>query len=258
MTSMAEANLKRRRSTPNANSRRNSQADALAKVEMKREILAAGLSAAAAAIAASPKSRSAIRAAGLSATESASEAAASMVLNASKLGSLIAEAVAEAAQRVLANTSPKKIVGHTTDRVSLLEGQGIGELISATDLDNRIKELMEEESTDWAASELLGIMEASEKIGVARSTLDQWRRRNKVLAFSKGLRNFVFPMEQFEGSKPLPSLETIRLHLGDDEDAWEWLVTPERVMGNRKPIELLRDGRVDEVIRAAEGALDFA
>src|SRR5512134_3405497 len=75
--------------------------DKIAKAAMSREMLAAGLTAAAAAIAASPKARKAIKDAGLEAADSASQAATTMMTNASKLGSLIAEAVADAAQRVL-------------------------------------------------------------------------------------------------------------------------------------------------------------
>ena len=75
--------------------------DKIAKAAMSREMLAAGLTAAAAAIAASPKARKAIRDAGLDAADSASAGSDQMMTNASKLGSLIAEAVADAAQRVL-------------------------------------------------------------------------------------------------------------------------------------------------------------
>ena len=79
----------------------NDTLDKLAKAAMSREMLAAGLAAAAAAISASPAARRKIRDAGLDAADTAQAAAASMVTNASKLGSLIAEAVADAAQRVL-------------------------------------------------------------------------------------------------------------------------------------------------------------
>src|SRR4249919_593441 len=64
--------------------------DKIAKAAMSREMLAAGLTAAAAAIAASPKARKAIRDAGLDAADSASQAATQMMNNASKLGWLIA------------------------------------------------------------------------------------------------------------------------------------------------------------------------
>jgi len=45
-----------------------------------------------------------------------------------------------------------------------------------------------------------------------------------VLAFRRGIRNFVYPVRQFD---------------------------------RQRPIERLRKGKVEEVVRAAEGALDF-
>src|SRR4249919_2316327 len=75
--------------------------DRIAKVAVSREMLAAGLTAAAAGLAASPTARRKIRDAGLDAADSATSAATSVMNNASKLGTLIAEAVADAAQRVL-------------------------------------------------------------------------------------------------------------------------------------------------------------
>jgi hypothetical protein len=82
-------------------SRGDSTMDKIAKAAMSREMLAAGLTAAAAAIAASPGARRNIRDPGLDAADSASTAANQMMSSASRLGSLIAEAVADAAQRVL-------------------------------------------------------------------------------------------------------------------------------------------------------------
>src|SRR5512134_1956350 len=95
---MAKTSSSRTKSSGSSN---KATLDKIAKAAMSREMLAAGLTAAAAAIAASPKARKAIRDAGLDAADSASQAATSMMTNASKLGSLIAEAVADAAQRVL-------------------------------------------------------------------------------------------------------------------------------------------------------------
>ena len=78
-----------------------SNLDKIAKAAMSREMLAAGLTAAAAGMAASPKARQGNKDAGMEPPDGASGAATQMMTNASKLGSLIAEAVADAAQRVL-------------------------------------------------------------------------------------------------------------------------------------------------------------
>ena len=79
----------------------NSTVDKLAKAAMSKEMLAAGLAAAAAAISASPAARRKIRDAGLDAADTASQAASNVMSSATKLGSIIAEAVADAAQRVM-------------------------------------------------------------------------------------------------------------------------------------------------------------
>src|SRR5690349_23590334 len=84
-----------------SSSKKNETLDKLAKAAMSREMLAAGLAAAAAAISASPAARRKIRDAGLEAADTAQAAASTMVSSAGRLGSLIAEAVADAAQRVM-------------------------------------------------------------------------------------------------------------------------------------------------------------
>lgn len=140
-----------------------------------------------------------------------------------------------------------------------LEGKGIGEILDRKAVQDRLAtELVDDESTEWADSVLLGVVDAAKRLGVTRSTLDNWRRSQKALAFSHGLRNFVFPMEQFARAKPLVGLDSVRSHFASDEDAWEWLVTPSHWTSDQKPLNWLREGLVEEVVRAAEGALDFA
>jgi hypothetical protein len=140
-----------------------------------------------------------------------------------------------------------------------LEGKGIGEILDRKSVQHRLtREVVDDESTEWADSVLLGVVDAAERLGITRSTLDNWRRSHKALAFSHGLRNFVFPMEQFARAKPLAGLDSVRSHFPSDEDAWEWLVTPNHWTRDQKPLNWLREGFVEEVVRAAEGVLDFA
>lgn len=104
---------------------------------------------------------------------------------------------------------------------------------------------------------MLGAGDMAERLGVARTSLDNWRRAHKILAFRKGVRNYVYPVRQFERLAPLEGLDRVRACFGDDDTAWEWLVTPNRHTGDAAPIERLRKGKIDEVARAAEGALDY-
>ncbi|WP_265570345.1 hypothetical protein [Sphingomicrobium nitratireducens] len=75
--------------------------DKLTKMALSREMLAAGLTAAAAMIAASPKARAKIKNAGVDAADQMSKATSAAVENATRLGAVIAEAVADAAQRAM-------------------------------------------------------------------------------------------------------------------------------------------------------------
>lgn len=138
-------------------------------------------------------------------------------------------------------------------------GGGVGEVLSASAARTALDVItVDEDATDWAYSELLGAGEVAEKLEVSRSTLDNWRRAGKALAFPKGVRNYIFPITQFEGARPIPGLDGVRKHFASDEDAWEWLVTPNRMTKNAMPLDWLREGHRGEVTKAAEGALDYA
>ncbi len=139
-----------------------------------------------------------------------------------------------------------------------LGGGGLGKLLSKAEGMARLDTITREDDSDLSAeTELLGAGEMAERLGVARTSLDNWRRAHKILAFRKGVRNYVYPVRQFERLAPLEGLDRVRAHFSDDDTAWEWLVTPNRYTGDAAPIERLRKGKIDEVARAAEGALDY-
>ncbi|MCG2841290.1 hypothetical protein L6Q21_09885 [Sandaracinobacter sp. RS1-74] len=140
----------------------------------------------------------------------------------------------------------------------MMIGKGLGEVLPEPAAMARLDKLTVTDETDeWAASELLGAGDITARLGVTRTTLDNWRRAHKILAFRKGIRNFVYPLRQFERKGPVGGLDKVRAHFDDDETAWEWLVTPNRFTGGIEPVEWLRKGKVEDVTRAAEGALDY-
>ena len=144
-------------------------------------------------------------------------------------------------------------------RSAVLAGDGLGEVTSVEAGRAALDVItVDDDDTDWAGSVLLGAVDAAAAVGIARSTLDNWRKEGRILAFAKGVRNFVYPIEQFEGSAPVEGLPEVRSRFASDESAWEWLVTPNRLTGNAPPLEWLRTGHQGEVARAAEGALDYA
>jgi hypothetical protein len=139
-----------------------------------------------------------------------------------------------------------------------LDGGGLGEIVArevgAAALDEITSEVADE---DWAGSDLFGAGETARRIGVARTSLDNWRRVHKVIAFRKGIRNFVYPARQFHHQRPLEGIDRVWTRFDDDEIAWEWLITANRQTGGAAPIDWLRKGKVEDVARAAEGAFEF-
>ena len=142
---------------------------------------------------------------------------------------------------------------------SVLKGSGIGPVASVADSMRMLDALtVDDLSTDWADSELVGAGELVERLNIARATLDNWRNARKIFAFRKGLRNFVYPLRQFERLAPIEGLDKIAALFVSPEEGWEWLVAPNPLTEGRSPIEVLRDGDVNAVVCAAEGALDYA
>lgn len=146
--------------------------------------------------------------------------------------------------------------GGPTENVLL--GKGIGRVLPAAEGTRQLEQItVDDESTDWAESEMVGAGEVVARLDVARGTLDNWRKNNRVIALRKGLRNYVYPIRQFERRGPIAGLDKIAAAFSSNEEAWEWLVTPNRSTGGKAPLAELRDGNIETVVSAAEGALDY-
>ncbi|MEQ1941298.1 hypothetical protein ABMA32_02620 [Mesorhizobium sp. VNQ89] len=142
---------------------------------------------------------------------------------------------------------------------NVLVGKGIGRVLPATEGARRLDKVTEDDdATDWAESELVGAGEVVARLKVARATLDNWRKGNKVVALRKGVRNYVYPLRQFDRRAPISGLDRVTPMFSSAEEAWEWLVTPNRLTGGNAPVDELRAGKLDAVLSAAEGALDYA
>jgi len=162
-----------------------------------------------------------------------------------------ASATSARQRKVPARSAPRQ------DKV--LQGSGIGPVVSASEGGKLLDAItVDENSGDWAESEVLGAGELVERLNISRGTLDNWRKAHKIVALRKGLRNYVYPLRQFDRRRPVPGLDAIATFFPSVEEMWEWLVAPNRMTGGKPPIEALRDGEVPAVTGAAEGAFDFA
>lgn len=141
----------------------------------------------------------------------------------------------------------------------VLQGSGIGTVVSAAEGGKLLDAItVDDASADWVESDLVRAGELVERLNISRGTLDNWRKARKIIALRKGLRNFVYPLRQFERRKPLEGLDLVAPFFPSAEEVWEWLVAPNRMTDGKPPIEALRGGNVSVVMSAAAGAFDYA
>ena len=83
---------------------------------------------------------------------------------------------------------------------------------------------------------------------VVRAVSEQ---RGEVVALLKGTRNHVYPIEQFVDGRPARGLAAISALAGNSRIAWLWLSQENAALSGRKPIDVLKQDRVDEVTEVA-------
>jgi len=95
----------------------------------------------------------------------------------------------------------------------------------------------------------------AELLNVSRQAVDKRRAANQLLALTQGRRGYSYPSFQFEEGKTLDGLEQVLKSLSA-LDPWmqlKFFITPNERLGNDTPIEVLRGGRVEPVVKAASG-----
>jgi hypothetical protein len=110
----------------------------------------------------------------------------------------------------------------------------------------RRKELLETEGG------VLGPEQVGNILGIQRQSVDKRRKAGTLLAVELGNR-FVYPAWQLEGNTTLPHLEETLTAL-KDHDEWRklsFLLNGNVRLGGKAPIEALRDGQHEEVLKAA-------
>ncbi|MBV8185711.1 MAG: hypothetical protein JOY64_38185 [Alphaproteobacteria bacterium] len=175
-----------------------------------------------------------------------------------ELASTLKVAVPTAA-KAIRRRGQKSILRPTRPEGRVLQGSGVGPVVSAAEGRRLLDAItIDNEAADWAESELVGAGELVQRLGIARGTLDNWRKAGKIIALRKGLRNFVYPIRQFDRRRPVDGLDQVAEHFASAEETWEWLVAPNRMTDGKAPIDVLHAGDVRGVVSAAAGAFDYA
>ena len=146
---------------------------------------------------------------------------------------------------------PDMITLEAPGAIEASAGKGLGAIVSDEQGERALDEIARPRKLeDWAGS-VAGATELNRDFGISRSSLNRWQHDNDVIGLLKGTRKHVYPVEQFVDVRPVRGLREVTGHAGSHRVAWLWLMQPNPVLGGRRPIDLLRRDRADEVIEAA-------
>jgi hypothetical protein len=105
------------------------------------------------------------------------------------------------------------------------------------------------------AEGILSSAKVAELLNLSRQAVDKRRATNQLLALTQGRRGYVYPSFQFEHGKTLEGLEEVLSNLSV-LDPWmqlRFFTSPHERLGDKTPIDALRSGGVNDVVRAASG-----
>jgi hypothetical protein len=94
----------------------------------------------------------------------------------------------------------------------------------------------------------------AEYLGISPQAVNKRRASLQLLGLTFRRRGIVFPAWQFDQQGTVPGLHEVLLALAEHD---EWMqnlffVSPNTRLGGRRPVDLLRDQKVSEVIEAAK------
>ncbi len=136
------------------------------------------------------------------------------------------------------------------------KGTGFGALIDIEEGRHRLAAYATKVPLEEWAGPVAGSSALHER-GIARSTLHDWQKRGQVVALLAGARKHAFPLEQFVDGRPVEGIADVLKVVGNPRRAWLWLVQPSPLLGSKRPIELLKQDRRDEVVEAARTVFEY-
>lgn len=100
---------------------------------------------------------------------------------------------------------------------------------------------------------VLSVDAVARHLRISRQAVDKRRRAGTLLALPLGRRGFAYPAWQLGPQGTLPGLERVLKAL-HGHDAWMkslFLLNPNGELGMVSPLQALREGRLDEILRLA-------
>ena len=120
------------------------------------------------------------------------------------------------------------------------------------DISEQLRPFVVRRSDDDA---ILGVTEAAVRLKVSRTTIYQWARTMRLITWRVTKRGLRIPAGQILGpGKVVPGLKEVVDVIGESELAWAFLAQEwEFDETVALPLDLLKAGRIDEVLGAASG-----
>jgi hypothetical protein len=132
------------------------------------------------------------------------------------------------------------------------KGKGLGAIIPDEEGDRLMREISVARKIEEWAGPVSGATELSRDYEIPRTTLHRWQHSGEVIALLKGTKKHVYPIEQFVDGRPARGFSMIVDLAGGQRVAWLWLRHSNPVLSGRKPVDLLKQDRIDEVVEAAQ------
>jgi len=131
------------------------------------------------------------------------------------------------------------------------KGVGLGEILSDEDGRQALAAYaVTKRLEDWAGP-VVGATELSREYGLPRSSLNRWQHTGDIIGLLKGTRKHVYPIDQFVDGRPARGIAEINAAVANPRIAWLWLSRSNPTLGGKRPIDLLKQDRVAEVVEAA-------
>lgn len=148
-----------------------------------------------------------------------------------------------------ASTVQTAAVEHPIERH---RGAGLGELLDLDQGRARLAQYVQPRPLESWAGPVAGPGEIEKTMHIARSTLNEWHRRGVIIGLLRGERKHVYPLDQFVDARPMQGIGEVAKIAPDERAAWLWLRQPHGSLGMRPPLDVLKAGQREDVIRAAE------
>jgi hypothetical protein len=126
-------------------------------------------------------------------------------------------------------------------------GSGLGEILSLSAGRARLSDYSIPKAIEAWAGPVGSASDIEVKIGVKRTTLNNWYKKGAVVGLLRGQRKLTYPLEQFVDGRPVQGIADILSVAPNANSAWLWMRQPHGALDGQTPLNALCDGQQHRV-----------